>query len=92
MRQRGQAKSLQTEIEYMKQIYWAVSAASLIGLALSTGSAAANHYPVVKQVKTAAVHRPCTQLELSAGIDKGQCGTLTVAEIVKKIRADEDND
>jgi hypothetical protein len=76
----------------MKQIYWAVSAASLIGLALSAGTAAANHYPEVRQVKTAAVHRPCTQLELSAGIDKGQCGTLTVAEVVEVIMADQDND
>lgn len=76
----------------MKQICWAVSAASLIGLALSTGSASANHYPEVRLVKTAAVHRPCTQLELSAGIDKGQCGTLTVAEIIEVIMADEDDD
>lgn len=76
----------------MKLIYWAFSATSLVGLAMSTGSASANHYPEVRQVKTAAVHRPCTQLELSAGIDKGQCGTLTVAEIVEQIMADEDND
>lgn len=75
----------------MKQIYWAASAVPLIGLAMSSGSASANHYPTVTQVKTPAVHRPCTQLELSAGIDRSQCGTLTIAQVIEQLLSDQDD-
>jgi len=76
----------------MKQIQWAVFTASFMGLALAAGGAFANHYPEATQVQASAASRSCTQLELSAGLDRNQCGTLTVAQVIERIVADENDD
>jgi len=75
----------------MKQIQWAVFAASFMGLALTAGGAFANHYPEATQMQTSAASRSCTQLELSAGVDRSQCGTLTVAQVIEQMLADQDD-
>ncbi|WP_212523091.1 hypothetical protein [Actibacterium sp. MT2.3-13A] len=76
----------------MKQIVWAIVPASLIGFAMTAGGVAADHkYPEVTRMQTAPIGRPCTQLELTAGVDRAQCGSLTVGGVIQQLLSEQDD-
>ncbi len=51
---------------------------------VATSSFAQSYYPQVSRaIVLDPLDRPCTQLELGAGIDKQECGSMTRAEVVR---------
>lgn len=59
-----------------------ISTAICATIALGTAAGAQSLYPRPVVSMTTPVVRDCTQLERSAGIEKEQCGTLTISQIM----------
>ncbi len=66
---------------------------SIVPVMLWTGAAVAGeNYPeVTRAVTPTPIVRLCTQLEMSAGIERDQCGTLPLSAVAKaKFDSDDD--
>jgi hypothetical protein len=73
--------------------YGKLVAISAIMLSASAAMSFAGQYPVLTIVtQSASIDRPCTQLELSAQMAPSECGTLTLADVVARVNALQDDD
>lgn len=63
----------------------AVSTLLLSGAA--SASFAGNYPEVATPAQSVSIVRSCTQLEATAHILKGECGTLTLSEVVRRMNA-----
>ncbi|MEO0712422.1 MAG: hypothetical protein AAFU81_05250 [Pseudomonadota bacterium] len=73
--------------------YGKLVAISAIMLSASAAMSFAGQYPVSTIVtQSASIDRPCNQLELSAQMAPSECGTLTLADVVARVNALEDDD
>lgn len=68
-----------------RQAFKLVPAAAMFAV-LAGASQAQSLYPeLVKPLQTADVIRNCTQLEIQAGMARPECGTMTLADVRKRL-------
>jgi hypothetical protein len=73
--------------------YGKLVATSAIMLSASAAMSLAGQYPATTiATQSASIDRPCTQLELSAQMTPSECGTLTLADVVARVTALQDDD